>query len=576
MGARDSAAKRNHRHTRRAMLRTGLAIGGVATSSGLAACNTKGTSRSQPSTPGATAGGAGTPRPGGTLNLAQANNPTTLDPQRSTGASTMSPVGAVMSRPFRFKLGADPQVAENHDLENDLAVRAESPDAITWTIKLRPDAQFQNVAPVNGRRVEAEDIKATFTRALSLPQNPSRGALSMIDPGQIETPAPDTVVFKLSYPYAPFSKTLASQNYSWIFPREVATNGYDPGKQLIGSGPFLLDSYTPDVALSFKKNPSWFEKGRPYVDAVRIAIVPDSTQALAQFTAGNLEIVSLIQNNLEAAKQNNRQARLITATNGSGEILYFQLGNSSSPFRDIRIRRAISMAIDRQTIGRIHYGNQYESGFAVRLFLGKWALNLKQLPSDTAQYYKFDLSEAKKLFTAAGGENLNVRISYITGFAGTAEQEPVTQTLFNMLQALPWKISLGSIDYTKDFIAGGKGLDYGNLPNDMMLSTGITFYTEVDEYLFNYFDSKSTRNQENLADPKLDALIDKARTILDDEQRRKAYLDIQLYLADQMDSVAGMPAGNNYVFVQPWLQNYQYTFEDGNFGEMWSSLWLNK
>ena len=146
------------------------------------------------------------PRPGGVLNdywpLSYS-----IDPHKLSGGGQQF-AGAAMSRVFRFKTSTDPLTITDHTLEQDLGVSAESPDAITWTVKLRPDAKFHNIAPVNGHAVEAEDIKATFARALDpATSNPNRGSLSMIDPTQIQTPDKQTVVFKLNYPYAPFRKT---------------------------------------------------------------------------------------------------------------------------------------------------------------------------------------------------------------------------------------------------------------------------------------------------------------------------------------------------------------------------------
>src|SRR5437870_1289378 len=81
-----------------------------------------------------------------------------------------------------------------------LALSVESPDALAWTVKLRPEVRWHNVAPVSRRALDAEDVKASFTRALD-GKNPNRGSLTMIDPAKIETPAKDTVVFRLAYPY---------------------------------------------------------------------------------------------------------------------------------------------------------------------------------------------------------------------------------------------------------------------------------------------------------------------------------------------------------------------------------------
>ena len=558
--------------TRRTLIKGGSAAGLVLAGLPAAACHQAGKGTGATSPPSA----SGTPKAGGTLSVSQIGNPPTLDPQSATSEQTMELAGAVMSRLFRYKLGA-PNVSSNHDLQNDLAISAESPDAVTWTVKLRPGTKFQNVAPVSGHAVEAEDVKASFTRALTYPRNPNRGSLTMMDAQQIETPASDTVVFKLKYPFALFTNTLAAPKYSWIFPREVASGAYDPAKQMIGSGPFLLDSYTPDVAITFKKNPDWFEKGQPHIDGVRLAIIPDPAQALGQLAAGHLDALARIQeNDLDAAKKDNPKAAVIAATSGGGNAYYFNLGIADSPFRDPRLRQAISMSIDRDAIGKAVYGKQYDIAFHVRLYLGKWALHLNQLDPSVQQYYKLNLDAAKKLFNETGDSNLSVRIVYTTGYVGTADQKPMTEAIANMLQALPWKITLSTIDYLKDLSGNGKGLAYGNIPADMILGGGISAYSNVDEYLFNYFDSKSTRPQENLNDPKLDSMIDKARATLDESARVNAYIDVQKYIAGQVYAIEGLPAGNYYTLVQPWVQNYTYSFEDGNLGEVWAGLWLNK
>jgi peptide/nickel transport system substrate-binding protein len=316
----------------------------------------------------------------------------------------MEAAGAVMSRLLRFKTERDQLVAENRDVENDLATSVESADAVTWTIKLRPDAKFQNVPPVSGHAVEAEDIKATFARAIGEPKNPFKGILSaIIDPNQLETPAHDTVVFKLKYPYSPFRKALASTNYGWIFPREALGGGYDPTKQMIGSGPFLFDHYTPDVEVAFRKNPDWFEKGRPYLDTLRYPVIPDAAQRSAQFTSGHLDVLMAQVNDFATLKQSNPKA---TVTNSHAQglgIIWFQLGDPSSPWQDIRLRQALSMAIDRDALGKAVYANDFDLAFNLGASFGKWALSMGDLPASTAQYYQYNPAEAKKLLQAAGG-----------------------------------------------------------------------------------------------------------------------------------------------------------------------------
>ena len=568
-----------YRLTRRSALKkAGVGMIGVGASA-LLACNANRRS-AQPASggTGGTQGANEQPQPGGTLTFFLPSNAATLDPQRVTGHQTMTPVGAVMSRLFRAKLGPTTEIALQHGLENDLATSAESPEAVTWTIKLRQDARFHNVPPVSGHAVEAEDIKATFARALDPAINdPSRGLLDMIDLTQIQTPTKDTIVFKLRYPYSPFPTLLATPLYAWIYPREVATNAYDPAKQIIGSGPFIFDSYTPDVAISLKKNPDWFEKGRPYVDGVRIAIITDTAQQIAQFEAGQLDILNQLQEkaDMEAAIKANPKAKVVTTPATSVSAYYFQLGDARSPWQDIRLRQAVSMAIDRETLGKVLFENQYDTAFSVPPSQGTWSLKMNQLDEAAAGYYKFNLAEAKKLYEAAGASGFQWKLMYLSGYGGTDAGSRLSETIHNMLQALSKNVTLASQEYLHDFVNAGKGSRYGNYSADQVIEGGTApSIADVDGVLFGYWHSKSASNESRLKDPKLDGLIDKARTLVNQSDQLHAYLEVQKYIAAQVYSFSGLPVGSYYTLVSPRVRNVTVALEDGNDGEVWSQAWL--
>jgi peptide/nickel transport system substrate-binding protein len=557
--------------TRRRLLASALA--GTA----LAAAGCGGTSQSKRPAGSSEPATGGTPRTGGTLTTWNVTgNLPSLDPQQTPSTWTMHSVGAVMSRVLRFKSGSDPAVAENRDLENDLGVSVESPDGITWTVKLRTDAKFQDVAPVNGHAVEAEDVKATFVRAFAQPKNPFRGFLSTVmDPSQIETPAKDTVVFRLKYPYSPFRKGLASTNYGWIFPREALNDGYDATKQVIGSGPFLFDHYTPDVEVAFRRNPNWFEKGRPYVDGLSYPVISDTAQQGAQFTGGHLDILQPPINDVPSLVQRNPKALNISTHPTSLGCVWFQLGNSDSPWLDIRLRRALSLAIDRETLGKTVFANDYDIAFNLGASFGKWALSIKDLPPGVAQYYKYDPAEAKKLLDAAGAGGMSVKFGYPQPIP-IVNLVKAVETVNAMLQAVGLKTTLVPLDYTSVFLNAGKGVRYGYGPNDMIVYTGMEGANDVDDYMYNYFGSKSTSNEERINDPTLDAMIDKARTVLNEDERVKAYKDIQLYIVDKMYTVAGLPQSRVHTLVQPWVQNFQFGVPAGVATESYAKLWIAK
>ncbi len=560
--------------TRRRLIRgsaTGLGLAAVALT-GCASPRQANQSASQNSsaTEGQT---ASTPQSGGTLNVYLTTN-YPLDAQKNSGAGQVLP-GSGMSRVFRFKTSSDPHLITDHDLENDLGVSAESPEALSWTVKLRPDARFQDMPPVGGHAVEAEDVKATFVRAVDpATVNPNRGALNMIDPAQIQTPDKTTVVFKLTYPYAPFRQILASPTYSWIYPREVLTGGFDPNKHPIGSGPFVLDSATPDVGFTFKKSPTWFEQSRPYVDVLRIAVIPDSSQQLAQFTAGNLdELILDNPNDVEAMKRSNPRAAVVKADNAGPWGLYFQLGDPTSPFQDLRVRQAISLAIDRAALGKAVYAGEYQQVVFIPSYMGKWSLKVQDLDSATQQYYKANPAEAKKLLEAAGQTNLQVRFMEITGSSATTPAYYRNgDAIANMLNAVGIKTTTVNEDFIS-YIDSGHGIRQGFFDKDIILYFSVANYSDADEWLFNYLHSKSTTNQEHLKDPTLEAMVDKERTLVNEDERLKAVLDIQKYLAEKLYYVSSVGT-YQWVGVHPRVQNYNFSNSLGKATETYAKLWL--
>jgi peptide/nickel transport system substrate-binding protein len=565
---------------RRLMHGAALAAGNLAATA--LACGSRGPAGSSQGAGGVSVGRSATqsagetPQMGGTVTWFDGANPPTLDPQATSSVTTMQAVGFSLSRLLRFKSVQDVQASYNLDTEPDLATSVETPDGITWTVKLRPNAKFHNIPPVSGHAVEAEDIKASFTRGLT-PKNPNSASLGMMDPAQIETPDKTTVVFKLRYPYAPFVKLMASGVYSWILPREALAGSYDPAKTVIGSGPFTFESFTPDVAYVYRKNPEWWQPGQPYVDGVRRAIIPDAAQRLAQFTSGNLHLLTSVPaSDLATAKQQNPKADAIMLWDAGGPMTYFQLGDPASPFQDIRLRRAVSMAIDRAAFGKSLLNNQFEPSFNVPLSLGKWALKLGDLSPDTQQWYKLDLAQAKKLMDAAGGSSLSVKMLDATPHPRDPYFKQAAETFSSMLSALPWKITLVYIDYNKDWVGGGKGARYGNFPPDSLVMTGLEGRTDVDEYLYGWWHSKSNASISRLKDATLDAMIDKARTTLDENERVKSYIDVQKYMADKTYTAGGNPSGYNPTMVQPSLRNYTVGDNYGQGTSAFSKVWLAK
>ncbi len=540
------------RVSRRTLLQgTAAGLAGLGAAA-LLACGT----RKTPQAPaqGSAGGGSAQPQPGGTFNTYVLANVGQFDPMAAQSSSSAIVQTNAYVPLFRFKTSTDPRVALNNEPENNLGTSIESPDGLTWTVKLRNGTVFHNVPPVNGHPITSEDVKASFQRAFAVPNNGSVSLINMIDPNQITTPDAQTTVFKLKNVFGAFHLTLAGST-SCVMPREALAGGFDPAKTVIGSGPVMWDSYTPDVALSLKKFPNWYEKGLPYVDDVHVAIIPNPAQQLAQFTAGHLDLLRPAPNDLATAKQQNPKATVLGVPASRSWVFWGHMDRPSTPFYDINIRKALSMAMDRQTIAKTVFGSDYSINGVIPAALGTSALPIEQF-GDAKQWYEYNPNEAKKIVAATPAVKQLKRYMYPTGAFG-AQFETLSQTVASMLNAVGFEMQAVPLDYNKDFIGGGKGALYGNYPDDALVSTTQGVHNDAATTLLYNFQSKNDHNLPKVSDPQLDAMMAQMNTLLDESAHLKAVLDIQRYIAGQVYLVP-LPSEYTYTVLQPWVYNYQY------------------
>jgi ABC-type transport system substrate-binding protein len=173
-----------------------------------------------------------------------------------------------------------------------------------------------------------------------------------------------------------------------------------------------------------------------------------------------------------------------------------------------------------------------------------------------------------------GGSNLQFKLVYITGGPfSTPQYTTQAQTVASMLNAAGFKVTLGTNDYNKDFVDSGKGSRQGYFDKETLLFGATAGFSDADDWLFGYFDSKSTSNQEHLNDPTYDAMITKERAATTESDRLKAVLDIQKYIADKMYAPS-TGATDGWFAVNPRVQNYQYSSSIGKPTETYAKLWI--
>lgn len=518
----------------------------------------------------------GTPKPGGTLSLAATGNPP-LDPYANATFLALTLTSFVSGRLLKFKTDPDPAVSSRFEIEPDLATAVETPDGLTWTYKLRAGVKWQDVAPVSGRAFDSEDVRLSFERYRNEPRNTNRAAFgTQQDPllDSVTTPDASTVVFKLAKPYGPFKGLTGSPNHVWMTPKEISGGTVDPAKQMIGVGPFILDSLQPDISHKLKRNPNYWDTPKPYVENITRNIIPDTVQQQAQFQAGRLDTADIPVARLDEFKKSVPKAQFIEYLSGTyGFLAMQQRGNT--PFKDERVRRAAQMAIDRDSILSLAYGGRGVWNTSSPAIFSRWRVDPKSADMGPgAAWYKFNPAESKKLLAAAGYPNgLPIRFNYTNNIYGELFNS-VAESVAGFLKEGGFQPQLVAQDYLSEYIKPGTGTFFGNFEGVFYgLQTG---FLDPHDYVFNMMHSKSTRNHGGVSDPQLDAMIDKEGATINEDERIKLYKDIERYAADKV-FYGSSAIGVAYQGVQEWVKNFCWNLGAYGYGtETYGKLWIDK
>jgi peptide/nickel transport system substrate-binding protein len=282
---------------------------------------------------------AQTPRSGGELVFAVGGTPPSYDGHRETTFAMLHPVAPHYSTLVRFDPQNYPKIVG--DVAESWSV---SRDALTYTFKIRKGIKFHD-----GSELTSNDVKATYNKIIFPPAGVVSARQASYDlVKKIETPDPLTVVFQLKHMSASFLANLASP---WNFIYKAAILEKDPRwyeKNIMGTGPFTFVEYVAGSHWVGKKNPNYYMKGRPYLDSYKAVIIRDTAPRVAAVRSGQALIEFRGFN--PAARDD------IVKTAGNQVVvqespwvcnLTVTLNNEKKPFDDVRVRRALTLAIDR-------------------------------------------------------------------------------------------------------------------------------------------------------------------------------------------------------------------------------------
>jgi peptide/nickel transport system substrate-binding protein len=507
-----------------------------------------------------------TPKRGGTLRVRGGDLPH-FDPHLTINNYTNYVLSFIYGRLVRHKVGADVQPG-TFIVEPDLAERWEQPDDTTYIFHLRQGVTWHNKPPLNGRELVAEDVKFTYDRFMTETRNANRYMLEPLD--RVEVVDRYTVKFLLKEPFVWLVNTLAYPWSMWIVAPEVVQQYGDLKKpeSAIGTGPFLLESYEPNVKLLFKRNPEYFRSGQPYVDAVEWLVIPDESTGLAMYRTGKLDLGPQLnwavrQQDLEALKKSHPHLIYKDFLGVVPGAVFMRV--DMPPFNDVRVRRAISHAIDRQGLIEAVWGRG-EPTAAVARGLTEWSLPIDQLGAG-AKYYQYNPREAQRLLTEAGyPKGFKTQLSVTTG---------LSRDLIDDAQLVQRYLKDVGIDAELKLQEHGAYMAttmQGKFEGLVRSPFGIAW--EPDSPLYRTYAADSTWNAAHLNDPTVTAMLKKQRRTKDLEARKKIIFDIQRYVAEQQYYVytnVTVITGSWAPYVKNYAPNHSF-----DYGSRAAALWLDR
>ena len=503
------------------------------------------------------------PKKGGSVTIhAWTADPPDLDPYMNTSFRSQEFAGLFYSRLLKFDTG--PSIKVNSFIPTgDLADKWEvSKDGLSYTFHIRDNAKWHNKAPLNGRKVTADDVVFSWDRFQKV--GVQKAVLGMVK--EVKKVDDSNVQFVLNDVFAPFESTIATPLF-WIVPKEVVEKDGDLRKTTVGSGPFIFDKYEKGVSIVAKRNPDYYG-GVANVDEVVMLIIADTAAQVAGLRSKQIDLVGLSQTDRESVVKTNPEIVMTDYVQNLIWIMYWRL--DAKPFDDVRVRQAVSLALDREEISKVIFEGKgvYNSHMAAGL--PSFWLDPKGADfGPNAKYFKRDLAAAKKLLADAGYPNglKAPLISTLNAYGNTFNTS--VELVIKQMKEAGIETTLEAQDYAA-YIAT---TFLGKFDGGKMVWGLQTPVQEPHDYFFNMYGEKSARNHAGVKDTELWAMMDKQAKTLDKAERKKQIYEIQRYLADKEYYVIG-PTGATTVAAQPWVKGFYYESDYGRYAEWLPKMWL--
>ena len=529
-----------------------------------------------------------TPKPGGTLEVGTVY--ATLSPLTWNPYDWQWKINHDTGMVYDLLLAADLSKAKRHGgphgftadawlpadaIRGDLAESYEVRDnPLSVVFKLRKGVMFpEKPGVMKSRELTSEDVLFSYHHR---DRSPKKVAEYFDHIDRVEAPDRYTVIFHFKEFNAEWDYRFAWGYHSSIFPKEVMDAGGNDWKNVNGSGPFMLADYLPGNSQTYVKNPIYWGKEKfgeaelqlPFVDKLTYRILKDEATQITALRTGKLDILETMRwQNAEQLKKTvpDLKWNRWLASSGTGIALRMD----RKPFDDVRVRRALNMAIDKKEIIEAYYnGNAEMLAYPQHIDFRGYYEPLSAMPDSIKELFSYDPQKAKKLLAEAGYPNGFTFKVQVCGC--NAEHADLLPLVAGYLEKIGVRIEIKSMEYGAYYSAmvnrtsePGTMTDVGHTNPTTVLRK--SFVTEQRWNMAQYSDAAFDKMMEDIF---LERDADK-RTAMVREASRKILNDApHIWL----------PIRYNYTAWWPWVKNYGGELRAGATrpGPIYARLWIDQ
>jgi len=427
------------------------------------------------------------------LRIGLNDDPDALDPAISRAYTGRLVFAAVCDKLFDVTpdLKIVPQLATSYEW---------APNQRSIVIKLRPGVKFHDGEPLN-----AEAVKFNIERSLTTEgsfRKPEIGQISSVDVVN-ET----TVRFNLSEPLVPLLATLTDRAGMMISPKAAKALGDKFGTRPVCAGPYKFVERVAQGKIAFEKYADYWDKGNIHIDRVEFVPILDSTARLASLRSGDLHMIERASPTDLPEIRGDSRLKVAGVPELGYQMIPLNVANGprSKTFADVRVRQAVDLAIDRDTLIKTVFNNEYIPG-------NQWI-------SPTSMYYnaklpvrKRDVAKARALLKEAGQPNLTFTLIV----PPERDRQEASQIIQGMLAEAGITMNIQTQENVTMLTNGRKG-DF---------EAYFTFWSgrpDPDGNVFTHNTCKGAQNDSRYCNEEVDTLLTKARQTPDSAERKKLY-----------------------------------------------------